>query len=220
MGVVTAATSRPRRGESARSSGPSLVRLPLLESDAEIVEAVRAGQRLGGAALYDRYHGHVRRVLIRVLGPDAELGDLIQDVFVEAIDSIEQLADPEKLRSWLGSIAVFRARAQIRRRVQSRWFPLFSHEQLPELTAPIAGPEIDEAVRATYRIMEKLSADARIVFALRFIDGMQVAEVAEATRVSLATVKRRLERAQKRFVAIARNVPEVTDWLKGGTRWT
>ena len=162
----------------------------------------------------------MRRVLVRVLGPDTELRDLIQDVFLEAVDSIDSLDEPEALRGWLGSIAVFRARAEIRRRTRSRWFPLFSNERLPEVPAPVSSPEVDEAVRATYRVLAKLPADERIMFALRFIDGMQVAEVAEACRVSLATVKRRLGRAQKRFVAIARNTPEIADWLRGGTRWT
>jgi RNA polymerase sigma-70 factor, ECF subfamily len=214
------AASRPSRLELAKPRGSSLVRLPLVESDAAIVGALRAGQQVGGAALYDRYHTHVRRVLTRVLGPDAELGDLVQDVFVEAIDSIDRLEEPAALRGWLATIAVFRARGEIRRRTRSRWFPLFSSEQLPDVAAPVSTPEVDEAVRATYRILAKLSADERIVFALRFVDGMQVAEVAEVCRVSLATVKRRLTRAQKRFVAIARNVPEVSDWLGEGARWT
>ena len=214
------AAARPTRNEPAKSRGPAIARLPFFESAPAIVAAIRAGQPAGGAALYDQYHDHVRRVLVRVLGPDAELRDLIQDVFLEAIDSIDSLEEPEALRGWLSTIAVFRARAEIRRRTRSRWFPLFSNERLPEVAAPVATPEVDEAVRATYLALSKLPAEERIMFALRFIDGMQVADVAETCRVSLATVKRRLTRAQKRFVAIAKNVPEIADWLQGGTRWT
>jgi RNA polymerase sigma-70 factor, ECF subfamily len=217
---MTAAPSRPSRIEAKRPRGPSLVRLPLLESDAAIVTALRAGQHAGGTALYDVYRSHVQRVLVRVLGPDAELRDLIQDVFVEAIDSVDRLEAPEALRGWLASIAVFRARSEIRRRARNRWFPLFSSDHLPDVAAPVSTPEIDEAVRATYRILAKLPADERIAFALRFIDGMQVTEVAVACRVSLATIKRRLTRAQKRFLTIARGVPEISDWIERGTRWT
>jgi RNA polymerase sigma-70 factor, ECF subfamily len=198
----------------------SVVRLPVAETDTALVAGLRAGQAAGGTALYDRYCRHVRRVLVRVLGPDEDLGDLVQDVFVEAIDSIDSLDSPEALRGWLASIAVFRARAEIRRRARTRWFPLFAVDRLPEVAAPVSTPEVDEAVRATYRVLAKLPADERIAFALRFIDGMQVAEIADACRVSIATIKRRLSRAQRRFTTIARGIPEIAEWLERGTRWS
>ena len=43
---------------------------------------------------------------LHMLGPDAELRDLIQDVFVAAIDSIERLLEPNALRSWLDADAI------------------------------------------------------------------------------------------------------------------
>ena len=217
--AMKATVARPQT-EAPKPRVSSVVRLPVAESDTALVAALRAGHATGGAALYDRYHRHVRRVLVRVLGPDEDLGDLVQDVFVEAIDSMDRLNAPEALRGWLASIAVFRARAEIRRRTRSRWFPLFAVDRLPEVAAPVSTPEIDEAVRATYRVLTKLPADERIAFALRVIDGMQVNEVADACRVSVATVKRRLSRAERRFVTIARGVPEIAEWLKRGTRWT
>jgi RNA polymerase sigma-70 factor (ECF subfamily) len=51
---------------------------------------------------------------------------------------------------------------------------------------------------------------------LRFIDGMELVEVADACSVSLATIKRRLARAQKRFSAMARTYPELDEWVSGG----
>jgi|SRR6185503_17000211 len=204
-------------GERAR---PQVLRLPFFESDSAIVAALKGGQAAGGAALYDRHHGHVRRVLIRLLGPGAHLGDLVQDVFVAAIDSIDRLEQPESLRAWLGSIAVFRARAEIRARARSRWFPLFADDELPEAHARVATPEIDEAVRTTYLVLDKLAADERIAFALRFVDGMELVEVADACEVSLATIKRRLARAQAKFTNIARTYPVLHEWLERGQRWT
>ena len=49
----------------------------------------------------------VRRTLARVMGFDQELPDLLHDVFVEALGSLHTLSHPEKLASWLTSIAVF-----------------------------------------------------------------------------------------------------------------
>jgi len=196
----------------------AVIRLSFLDSDADIVAAIRAGDGAGGAALYDRHHGYVRRVLLRVLGPDAELFDLIQDVFVAAIDSIHRLSEPSALRSWLASISVHCAHAELRRRFKRRWFPLFPGSELPQEEAPVVTPEVDEAMRATYHVLGKLPADERISFALRFIEGMELVELAAACGVSLATAKRRLARARKKFVTIAQTYPALTDWLEGGER--
>ena len=195
-----------------------MIRLSFLDSDAAIVAAIRAGDGQGGAALYDRHHGYVRRVLLRVLGPDAELHDLIQDVFVAAIDSIERLSEPNALRSWLAAISVHCARAELRRRGRARWFPLFPRSELPEVESPVATPEIGEAMRATYHVLGKLAPDERIPFALRFIEGMELVELAAACEISLATAKRRLLRARKKFVTIAETYPALSDWLARGAR--
>lgn len=211
-----------------RAAGPvaraerrsSVAHLSHFESDRAIVTGLRAGQGGAGAALYDRYDVQVRRVLIRVLGPDSEIKDLVQDVFVAAIDGIDRLQDPDAMRGWLTSIAVHVARGEIRRRTRARWFPLFAGDELPEVEAPVASAETDEAVRTTYRVLGKLPADERIAFALRFVDGMDLNEVAEAAGVSLATIKRTLARAQKKFGTMARTYPELSEWLEGGARWT
>lgn len=201
-----------------RSSPPSTpARLPFFDSDRAIVAALCAGQPAGGAALYDRYHAHVRRILVRVLGHAGDLHDLVHDVFVSAIDGIERLDEPDALRGWLTSIAVFHARAEIRARTRRRLFPLFSHDDLPEREAHVVTPELDEAVRRTYDVLAKLAPDERIAFALRVVDGMELVEVADACGVSLATIKRRLARAHNKFRNIARRYPELSEWLTRGT---
>jgi RNA polymerase sigma-70 factor (ECF subfamily) len=210
--VVDETWNRAAPAESRRST---LVHLPFLDSDAALVASLRARERAGGAALYDRHHGYVRRVLTRVLGPDADLHDLIQDVFVAAIDSIDRLVDPQALRPWLAAISVNCARVELRRRTKSRLVLLWPQNELPETAAPATTPELDEAVRATYRVLTALPVDERIPFALRFIEGMDLAEVAQACEVSLATIKRRLMSAQKKFGKIASTYPELSDWVRG-----
>ncbi|HWO11617.1 MAG TPA: sigma-70 family RNA polymerase sigma factor, partial [Polyangiaceae bacterium] len=129
---------------------------------------------------------------------------------------IERLAEPNALRGWLAAISVHCARAELRRRTRSRRVSLFPSSELPQVEAPIAPPELDEAVRATYHVLTRLSADERISFALRFIEGMELEELATACGVSLATAKRRLARARKKFVTIAQTYPSLSDWLAGG----
>ena len=212
MRVVDETWQRPAPAGARRST---VVHLPFLDSDAAVVAALRAGEQAGGAALYDRHHAYVRRVLTRVLGPDADLHDLIQDVFVAAIDSIDRLLEPSALRGWLAAISVNIVRVELRRRTKGRVVSLVPHGELPELPAPVTTPELGEAVRATYRVLGALPADERIPFALRFIEGMELSEIASVCQVSLATTKRRLMSAQKKFVNIARTDAALGDWVKG-----
>ena len=187
--------------------------------DAALVEAIWANEPGAIEALHDRYGSFVLRVLCRLLGTDRELMDVHHDVFVRALGSFGEIKSPSSLKSWLTSVTVFTARSAIQRRARGRWLSLVPREELPEVEAATASGEINEALRATYAILETFDPDERIAFALRFIDGMELTQVADACGVSLATIKRRLARAEDRFVATARRHPVLEDWLEGGARW-
>jgi RNA polymerase sigma-70 factor (ECF subfamily) len=170
--------------------------------------------------LYERHAPAVHRALRSTLGPDADLPDLLQDVFLRALDNIAELDDYERLRGWLSSIAVFTARALIRRRARRAWLSLFSPQRaaLQEQAPP--STEARLALREVYELLDRLPVDERMAFALRIIDGLTLPEAAEACRVSLATFKRRLARAERAFVQAAEQRPALQPWLQGGTRWT
>jgi RNA polymerase sigma-70 factor (ECF subfamily) len=187
--------------------------------DAALVEAVLRGQISAKAELFDRHVHHVRRVLARILGSDFELSDLIHEVFLRALGHIDSLEDPGLLKSWLTGIAVHTARECLRRRVRGRWLRFFRQEELPEVEGPPSSDDAREALRATYALLDRLGVEERIVFTLRFIDGLELTGVAGACGVSLNTVKRRIARAERRFVALAKTQPALRSWLDAGTRW-
>lgn len=190
--------------------------LPLPESDELLVLSLRARHPDAGTQLFDRYAPHVRRVLVRVMGPDAEILDLVHDVFVTALESVSRLIDPKALRAWLTQVAVFTARARIRRRVRGRILRFLPFSELPEQELPPADFEASEAMQAVYRVLDALDTDQRIAFALRFVAGMELTEVAASCGVSLATIKRRLARAQISFASLAQKEPALAEWLKVG----
>ena len=215
---------RPSRDASMRASAepmmgkPSerqaaVIRLPGGGSDEELVASLRQGKSTAGRDLVYAYGGYVRKVLMRVLGPDRELDDLAQDVFVVALESLHKLENPPALRGWLAQIAVFRARRCLRGRKQWRILRFFAPEAMPPGPASTPDLEASEALRAAYRVLSLLQVDERIAFALRFIEGMDLAEIAAACRVSLATTKRRLARAEARFVELARDEPALAEWM-------
>jgi RNA polymerase sigma-70 factor (ECF subfamily) len=150
---------------------------------------------------------------MRLLGPDPELNDLLQDVFVAALASIRKLDNPKALRAWLARIAVHHVRHCLRRRKRWSFVRFLSPDDVAAARAPQPDPEASEALRATYRVLAALPADERIAFALRFVEGMDLAEIAAACGVSLATTKRRIARAEGRFSELARAEPALVEWL-------
>lgn len=185
-------------------------------SDEALVEGLRARQPAALEVFHERFSGQVLRLLGRVLGAERDLADVHHDAFVRALGSLDSLRDPNALSAWVTSVAVFAARTCIQRRVRRRWLLFFAPEDLPSVVAPAADGEAREALRATYRALERLPADERIAFALRRIDGMELTEVAAACGTSLATIKRRLVRAETSFVAAARSEPALEAWLDAG----
>ena len=199
------AMALPRRCAPARMS--SMAAPVPYNDDAELVAALHRGERVARTVLVQRYEPLVERLVAGALGIDSEISDVIQDVFVGVFEGIRSLKDASALRSWIATLAVFTARGRIRRRRRWRWIRFLAPEDVPEV--PVTGPqgETHEAVRATYRVLDALPDDERMAFSLRFVSEMQLTEVAAACRVSLATVKRRLARAEKRFVEAAKDHP-------------
>jgi RNA polymerase sigma-70 factor (ECF subfamily) len=69
-------------------------------------------------------------------------------------------------------------------------------------------------------VLDNMPDAERVVFALRYVDGMELSPIAVACEISLATVKRRLARAEQRFAAAARRDNVLRAWLEEGNRWT
>lgn len=187
--------------------------LPFLGDDAALVEGLRAGNPNACAALVDRFSDHVLRVLVRILGRHPDVEDLHHDVFVRALSAAHDVRDPSALKGWVTIIAVNLARTAIARRTRSRWLWFLPPEELPEPSETF-DDDAAEALSGLYRVLDKLPTEERIAFTLRFVDGMELTQVAEACGVSLATIKRRLSKAEDRFVKSAGREPTLRHWLE------
>lgn len=193
-----------------------VLKLPIHKSDTELVSELLAGCDEARAALFDRYGDEIERLLYRTLGPDQEIEDLLQDVFVAALGSIKSLKNPDALRVWLRGIAVRKARKCILKRRRWRFIRFLPGSDLPEREAIVLPIEVSEALKATYTVLNEMQTDERVVFALRYIDGMELTAVAQACGVSLATIKRRLFRAQQTFKQLAFKHDALAEWLDLG----
>ena len=211
----------PRPAPPSRERPRSAVvrALPFAGGDEALLQGLQAGRPAAIAAFCDLHSTHVLRVLARILGAGAELADLHHDVFARALRSVSGVKDASALKGWITIIAVNVARSAIKRRAINRWLSFLPWHDVPEVEAPAADEDDVEALRRTYAALDRLPAEERIAFALRIIDGLELTEAAAACGISLATFKRRLTRAEARFITIARQDPRLAAELEGGDRW-
>ena len=197
-----------------RSAAPVYALRPPSD-DVRLVAELRARGRGAASTLLASYGRDIERVVMRVNGR-ADLADLVHDVFVRALERIHTLREPSALRAGLIGSAVLTAREHIRHRQRRRRFALLPFLDPPALPYDAEG---GEALRHTYAILERMDVDERIALALRVIDGMELRDVAAACGCSLATIKRRLSRAQTRFAEEARRDPILAARVRDGARW-
>lgn len=205
----------PAAGLSVVASERSNVAaLPLTSvGDGALVAALLSGSHRAATAIWQRHSPAVRRTLARSMGPDQELDDLLQEVFIGFVKSAAKLEDPNNLRAYLISIAFRTAAMEIRRRKVRRWVTLTLSGEVPDAPAAQSEPDETRALRALYRILDGLSARDRLVFVARYVEGMQIDETAEALGLSKATVWRSGKAAFERVLVKAQREPALVGYI-------
>lgn len=169
--------------------------------------ALRGGPGLG-VFLHDRFGRAVNRIVGRLLGPDPEHDDVVHEVFVALLAGAQRVRDPQALEGWVLSVAVNTVRTEIRRRRVRRLFHvLVGAEEIEAIAGVDEGSEGRDLARSVYALLARMPTDERIAFALRYVDERPLAEVADLCGCSLATVKRRIARAEERFARHAAKDP-------------
>jgi RNA polymerase sigma-70 factor (ECF subfamily) len=188
--------------------------------DAALARAVNDPAQRPAAAreLVRRYAPMVRRILKRSIGVGADVQDVLQEVFLRVFNKIGGLRDPQALKQFVISITVNVLRWELKRRQIRRLVGLSSEpEELAEGTAA-ADFVAREALRRFDRVLRTLSANERTAFVLRFMEGLTLPEAAEAAGVSLATVKRHLDRAWAHVAAAVAADPALSGYLSRAHR--
>lgn len=163
--------------------------------DAELADALAAGEAWAATATWNKHAPMVFRFVHRALGPTGDAEDVTQEVFVVVFSRAREIRNREALRSFIFSVAVRMLKWELRRRRVRRIFQLSNLGELPDHPVPALDAESRQALRRFYAILDRLGAEERTAFALRHLEGFKLEEVAEALGTSLATAKRRLQRA-------------------------
>jgi RNA polymerase sigma-70 factor, ECF subfamily len=181
--------------------------------DTTLVRGLLDGDPRATREAWRRFGPMVRRILLRTLGPESELEDLSQEVFITFFDRVRTLRDPRTVTAFIMSITAFKIRHHLRWRWLRRWLVLPGQVEKLDMRTFQPNAEAREALNCFFRILDKVNATDRTAFTLRFVEEMELREVATTMDMSLATTKRRLARTWKRLAALVRTDPSLGELL-------
>lgn len=167
--------------------------------DAELVALGIQGNRQALEWLYRRHAAFAIHLAIRIEGSAREADDIVHDSFVRAFERLREIRDPGAFRSWLGSIVVREVRTHMRRARLMRAIGLVRTGDpidLDAIASPDASPSTRAQIAQLYALLQTLPVDDRIAWILRSVEGHDHDTIVRMTSCSLATVKRRIDRAQ------------------------
>lgn len=154
--------------------------------DIRVVEAAQRGDRSAFGDLYARYRRTVRGIIMSRV-PLIEVDDLVQEVFLAAMQRLPSLRDPAAFPAWLATVARNHATDRLRR--------LMPTAELKEDLA-IADADRTEALLVLGAIRNLLAAYAETL-ALRLVEGMTGPEIAARTGLTEGSVRVNLHRGMK-----------------------
>jgi len=144
------------------------------------------------------------RIARAVIGNDTEAEDVLQEAYLRAFSALDGFRGESGVFTWLAAIVLNEARGRLRRRKRTVDMTIFdSHPNVLAfpMTAAPAGPEEEttrmEVRRLLERAIDDLSADYRLVFLLREVEGCSVEETAAQLGLNAATVRTRDHRARR-----------------------
>jgi RNA polymerase sigma-70 factor (ECF subfamily) len=164
--------------------------------DDSLLAAWRAGDRVAGEALFERYYDAIERFFVNKVRDSSD--DLVQQTFEACVQGRDRLQNTSSFRSYLFAIAHNLLRShfrQVRREAEHVDFTMRSAFDLSP------GPSTWVAHRRERQILldalRRIPLDFQVVLELRIWEEMRTAEIAEVMDIPHGTARSRLRRGRQ-----------------------
>ncbi|MGA2228012.1 MAG: RNA polymerase sigma factor [Syntrophobacteraceae bacterium] len=184
-----------------------------------LVVQAREGDRNAFEKLIEIHQDEIFRLVYFRTRSRMDSEDLTQDIFMSAFRYLPQLKDSDRFRPWLYRIALNRVHDFHRKNKFLAFFGMT--EDRGETNAADVEPHrdpgaLDNVIRQEFwshvkKLSKRFSSMEREVFSLRFIDDLNLREIAQTLNRSESAVKTHLYRAIKKF----KDDSALSDFLQG-----
>ena len=191
-----AESDRVRPSEAARPSAPPTE----ADGSAQLVARAREGDRAAFRALFERHRSDVARLAFRMVGPRADLEDLVQEVFVQVHKSLRDFRGEARFSTWLHRVTVnvvlMHRRAEKSRPVLTEELPAGTVEDAASVL-PDVEVERRKRIAAFFALVEEINEKKRVVFVLHDLEGLSPTEISSIVDAPVLTVRTRLFYARR-----------------------
>lgn len=184
------------------------------ESDLDIIQRVRAGDRQAYARLVDRHKEKAMALAVRMLRDRRDAEEALQDAFVRAFHALPRFEGRSSFATWLYRIVFNVCSSSLERRSLATVSLNAERDDEGPAIDPPSGElppdlalESAEAQRIVLEEVEKLPEVYATAFTMFVVQELSYEEIVEVTGVPLGTVKARLFRARMQLRnAVARRL--------------
>ncbi|MEL7589483.1 MAG: RNA polymerase sigma factor [Prolixibacteraceae bacterium] len=160
----------------------------------QIIAGILAGNVDRYKLLVEKYQNPVFRVILRITGSPEDAGELTQDVFVKAYESLGQYKPGYKFFSWIYRIAINSALLFMKRKKT-----FLELDRIPDqlLMRSETEPDYESRDRLLNLMIGRLHEHHKSVVLLKYYANLSYAEIAATLDLPEKTVKSRLFDARK-----------------------
>lgn len=188
-----------------------------VRAEFDLVEACRRGDRDALQRVFTTHSPYIERLLARILGPHADVEDVLQSTFVAAIGAFARFRGEAQVRTWLARIAIRIAQDRMRSAAHRR---RGSVPDLDEVADDRARPEHAEGdfdarrkLDRLYAHLQAIGAKKQLAFVLHVFEGHPLEEVAALTGASVTATKSRVFWARRELLRRAARDPLLRDLI-------
>lgn len=171
-------------------------------SEKEIAQRVLKGEKALYEIIVRRFNPYLYKVGRSYNYNHEDTQDLMQDSFIDAYKNLAQFEGRSGFKTWIIRIMLnncFRKKEklsfkkEIMHEINSNSKPIFQQKD-NDINKIVQARELGNIIEEA---LANIQEDYRIVFSLREINGLSIAETADILNISQANVKVRLNRAKK-----------------------
>jgi RNA polymerase sigma-70 factor (ECF subfamily) len=166
-----------------------------VETELQLLEAIRSGEREALRRLYDRYSGYAMAIGLRYLPEGDEVRDVLQDSFVRILTSIGQFNyhGEGSLKSWVSRIVSNRSVDYLREHQRFRVVSGIPDEPDEEEEPDVGGVPPDVLTK----MIGRLPVNYRVVLNLYVFEQRSHREIAQLLDIKESTSSSLFFRAKK-----------------------
>jgi RNA polymerase sigma-70 factor (ECF subfamily) len=174
-------------------------------SDEQLVARAQRGDATVLEQLYRRHVGFVWSRLTRLIGPEPEREDLVQQVFLELHHALPRFRGEARFATFLYRIVSNVCCDHLQRhRNRPRVVPL---DALEETRDPRPSPEewvgrVRE-IELSWRLLDRIAPKKRIAFLLRVVEGLSLEEISAVVGARPPAVWARVRAAERELSTLA-----------------